>query len=111
VASEATVALTGSAFAWRELDKIRVMGRAGAVGVFEPLSESDEQSAEQLARAAAYAEGLVHWRAADFAAAAENFARFADCDPPSAKFLARALKFAENPPGPNWDPVNQLDEK
>jgi adenylate cyclase len=111
VASEATVALTGSAFAWRELDKIRVMGRAGAVGVFEPLSESDEQSAEQLERAAAYAEGLVHWRAADFAAAAENFARFADCDPPSAKFLARALKFAENPPGPNWDPVNQLDEK
>jgi adenylate cyclase len=111
MASEATVALTGSAFTWRELDKIRVKGRAGAVGIFEPLAESGLQSAEQSERAAAYAEGLARWRVADFAAAARSFAHFADCDPPSARFLARAQRFAEHPPDSNWDPVNQLDEK
>jgi hypothetical protein len=110
-ASHTTVALTGSAFTWRELDKIRVKGRAAAVGVFEPLSESGLQSAEQSERAAAYAEGLARWRAAEFAAAAASFARFADCDPPSAKFLARARKLAEAPPDANWDPIKQLDEK
>jgi adenylate cyclase len=31
VASEMTVALTGSKFAWRELDAVRVRGRSGPV--------------------------------------------------------------------------------
>ena len=73
VASQATVALTGSAFTWRELDEIRVKGRAGAIGVFEPLAELGLASAEQLERAAAYALGLARWRAADFAGAASHF--------------------------------------
>jgi adenylate cyclase len=111
VASQATVALTGSAFTWRELDEIRVKGRAGAIGVFEPQAESGLASAEQLERAAAYALGLARWRAADFAGAASHFARFADCDPPSARILARAQKFVEHPPEANWDSVHQLDEK
>lgn len=111
VASPATVALAGSAFAWREIDTVRVKGRTGTVGVFEPLCEAGNESAEQAERAAAYADGLARWRAADFAGAARSFARFADSDPPAARFLARAQKFAAHPPGPNWDPVNQLDEK
>jgi adenylate cyclase len=111
MASQTTFSLTKSAFTWRELDNIRVKGRAGAVGIFEPLAESGLESPEQSEIAAAYAKGLAHWRAADFGEAARNFARFADCDPPSAKFLARARKFAEHPPGPDWDPINQLDEK
>ncbi len=111
VASQATVALTGSAFAWREIDTVRVKGRSGTVGVFEPLCEAAVETAEQGDRAAAYADGLTHWRAADFAGAAQSFARFADSDPPAARFLARAQKFAANPPGPSWNPVNQLDEK
>jgi adenylate cyclase len=111
VASAATVALTGSTFAWREIDTVRVQGRTGTVGVFEPLSEAARESSEQIEHSAAYAEGLARWRAADFTAAARSFARFAADDPPAAKFLARAQKFAESPPGPDWDPVNQLDEK
>jgi class 3 adenylate cyclase len=110
VASQATVALTGSTFAWREIDAVRVKGRGGTVGVFEPLSEAGRESAEQIEHAAAYADGLARWRTADFAAAARSFARFAD-DLPAAKFLARAQKFAESPPGPNWDPVSQIDDK
>jgi class 3 adenylate cyclase len=111
VASQTTVALTESDFTWREIDTVRVKGRAGTVGVFEPLSEAGRESAEQIERAAAYADGLTRWRAADFPAAARSFAHFAADDLPAAKFLVRAQKFAESPPGPNWNPVNQLDEK
>jgi adenylate cyclase len=111
LASEATVAFTGSTFAWREIDAIGVKGRSGAVRIYEPLAESGHETPEQLERAAAYAAGLEHWRAADFLNAATCFARFADSDPPSARFLERALNFSAHPPGLDWKPVNRLTEK
>jgi class 3 adenylate cyclase/CHASE2 domain-containing sensor protein len=111
MASEMTVSLTGPAFAWRELDAIRVMGRSQAVKIYEPLAEAGTETPEQAARAAAYAEGLARWRARDFSAAMECFARVADADPPAARFLRRAKKLAEHPPGPEWEPVTALEEK
>ena len=111
IASQTTVALTGSSFVWRELDEIRVQGRAGAIAIFEPLAEAGLATTEQLNGAAAYTEGLAHWRAADFRQAAQSFSHFADRDPPSERFLSRAQKFVEHPPASNWDPVSQLDEK
>ena len=38
IASETTVALTGDAFAWRELDAIRVKGRTQALKIYELLA-------------------------------------------------------------------------
>ena len=111
IASEATVALTGGAFVWRELDIVRVQGRSQAVKIFEPLAGSGQVSADDEARASAYAEGLARWRARDFAGAAECFERFAHADPPSALFMARAKACAANPPGPEWEPVNTLEGK
>src|SRR5215831_19580643 len=40
IASEATVALTGAGFVWRELDIVRVQGRSQPVKIFEPLAET-----------------------------------------------------------------------
>ena len=111
MASEATVSLTGSAFAWRELDTILVKGRAGAVKIHQPLAAAGEATAEQLARAEAYAEGLARFRARDFAGAATHFARHADTDPPAAAFLQRSKELTKNPPGPDWEPINVLEEK
>jgi class 3 adenylate cyclase len=64
-----------------------------------------------LARAHAYAEGLTRYRARDFAAAAEQFARVAAEDPPSALLLARVRELAREPPGPQWEPVTAQEEK
>jgi class 3 adenylate cyclase/CHASE2 domain-containing sensor protein len=111
MASEMTVALAGSAFAWRELDAIRVKGRAQPVKIYEPLAEDGQHSPEQAAHAAAYAQGLARWRARDFAGAAQCFAPGAGADPPSALFLQRAKILAEHPPGPDWEPVNTLEGK
>ena len=111
IASETTMALTGAAFVWRELDTIRVKGRATAVRIYEPLAAADAVTPEQLSRGKAYAEGLARFRARDFTGAAEHFAHAADADPPSALFLARVRELARRPPGPDWEPVNALEEK
>ena len=110
-ASEMTVELTGSTFAWRELDAIRVKGRATPVKIYELLAEAGEETAQQAAAATAYALGLAYWRNREFGAAAKCFERVADVDRPSALFLSRANAFASHPPGPDWEPVTTLDAK
>jgi len=111
MASEATVALADDAFVWRELDAVRVKGRVQPVKVYEPLAAAGHTSEAQTERAKAYGESLSAFRARDFAAAAEQFARFAEEDPPSAALRNRARALAAQPPGPEWEPVNTLDEK
>src|SRR5450631_3619316 len=110
-ASEMTVELTGSTFAWRELDAIRVKGRATPVKIYELLAEAGEETPQQAAAATAYAQGLAYWRSREFDAAAKCFERVADVDRPSALFLSRANAFASLPPGPDWEPVTTLDAK
>ncbi len=111
LASESTMALTGAAFAWREIDAIRVKGRSQPVRVFEPLGEAGGPDAERLRRAAAYGEGLALWRKRHFSGAAQRFALGAGSDPPSALFLARAEKLSRDPPQADWEPVQTLEEK
>jgi adenylate cyclase len=111
IASEMTVKLTGSAFAWREVDEIRVKGRMQPVTIFELLDAAGQQTQEQIKSAAAYAEGLARWRRRDFEGAVRFFERVADFDKPSALFLARAKAFAKHPPGADWDPVRALEGK
>ena len=110
-ASEMTVALTGSAFTWRELDAIRVQGRSGPVKIYELLAVAGQETPQQVASAAVYAEGLAHWRRREFDAAAKCFARVAEVDKPSALFLGRANAFVSHPPGPDWNPVTRLEGK
>jgi adenylate cyclase len=111
MASEMTVALTQANFVWRELDAIRVKGRADPVKVYEALAEAGHETPGQQRIAAAYAEGLACWRARRFGQAAECFDRLADVDPPSALFRARARELADHPPPPDWVPVNTLEGK
>jgi adenylate cyclase len=110
-ASEMTVELTGSTFTWRELDAIRVKGRATPVKIYELLAEAGQETPQQAVAAATYAQGLTYWRNREFDAAAKCFERVADVDKPSALFLSRAEPFAGHPPGPDWEPVTTLDAK
>jgi class 3 adenylate cyclase len=108
LASQTTVTLTGSKFSWRELDAIRVLGRSNPVKIYELIAEAGEETVQQAASRASYAEGLAHWRIGEFEAAAKCFKRFAHLDKPSALFLSRANAFITDPPGPDWEPVNFL---
>jgi adenylate cyclase len=109
--ADATVQRCGGAFAWREVDAVRVKGRAQPVRVYEPLAEAGAETTAQRAQAAAHAEGLAAWRTRDFERAAAAFERHAADDPPAARFAARARELAARPPGPGWEPVNTLEGK
>ena len=111
IASETTVALTGEAFAWRELDAIRVKGRTQALKIYELLTRAAELTPEQEVLITDYAEGLAHWRAREFDRAATCFGRSASVDRPAALFRDRARELAEAPPGGDWDPIRTLQEK
>ncbi|MFY9625644.1 MAG: adenylate/guanylate cyclase domain-containing protein [Rhodoplanes sp.] len=111
LASEGTVKLTGAVFIWRELDAIRVKGRTQPVRIYGPVAERGRETPEQMALAAAYAEGLACWRARDFAGARDCFARIADADRPAALFLQRIKKIVARPLDPDWEPVFSLEGK
>jgi adenylate cyclase/guanylate cyclase len=111
IASETTVALTGEAFAWRELDAIRVKGRIQALKIYELLARAAELTPERRLLIANYAEGLAHWRAREFDRAATCFGRSAGIDRPAALFRDRARELAAAPPGGDWDPIRTLQEK
>jgi adenylate cyclase len=111
LASEATRTLTGTAFRWREIDAIRVLGRLRPLSIYEPLAPAGQENSAQSAHALIYAEGLACWRRREFARAAELFASIAETDPPSALFMLRARKLALVPPAADWEPINTLEGK
>jgi len=111
IASETTVALAGDGFAWRELDAIRVKGRTQALKIFELLARKPELTEAQQKSASDYAEGLAHWRAGEFAEAADAFGRSAGSDRSAAMFRDRARELVAAPPAADWDPVRTLQEK
>jgi adenylate cyclase len=111
IASETTVAATGTAFTWRELDATRVKGRTAPVKLYELVAETGRETPELRQAAAAYAEGLSHWRAREFDAAVTCFSRVADIDKPSALFLKRSREFAKQSPDADWEPVSVLEGK
>jgi adenylate cyclase len=112
IASDTTVALAGEAFAWRELDTIRVKGRTQSLKIHELMAGSaSELMGSQRAALADYAAGLSHWRAGEFDLAAGCFERSAVQDRPSALFRERARHAADNVPDPDWEPVRSLLEK
>jgi adenylate cyclase len=111
IASETTVAATGTAFEWRELDAVRVKGRTTPLKIYELLDAAGQATSQQQDAAVIYAQGLAQWRMRDFADAAKSFSRAAEFDKPSALFGKRAADLAKTPPGDGWDPVSSLESK
>jgi len=107
--SASTAELLHDAHALREIDWLRVRGRATPVAIHavdpQPLDTAI------LAR---YADGLAAYRAGDWTAARAAFdAVLAEApdDAPSLTMRARAAEFAARPPPPPWDGVYALDDK
>src|SRR4029079_15409705 len=80
IAAETTVAATGNAFTWRELDSVRVKGRTTPLRIYELVAEAGEVSPDRQEAAVAYSEGLAHWPAREFDAAVTCFSRVAESD-------------------------------
>jgi adenylate cyclase len=113
--SERTRAMIGDAFLCREIDRVRVTGRAQAITIHE-----------LLARRADDHDGAVARRATGFAAALDAYRRQA-WDEATARletlgsewprdraippFLARCRRLRAAPPGEGWDWVSEMPTK
>jgi len=101
---EATAKAAGDAFAFREIDVVRVKGRATAAPVFELVGRTGH------AIDPAWIEGLAHYRAREFADALAKFEGLAD-DPAAKVMAARCEILIEAPPPEDWDGVYEQRSK
>ncbi len=100
---EATAKAAGDAFRFREIDLVRVKGRAKAIPVFELVGRAGAQDP-------AFARALALYRARDFAAAGAGFATLRE-DPAAAVMAARCAELAIAPPPAAWDGVYEQRSK
>jgi adenylate cyclase len=102
IASDAARRAAGDAHAFRELDRVRVVGRDQPVALFEPLPPG-------AATDPRFAEGLALWRRGAFAQAAALFRQLPG-DPAADALAERAEAWAHHPPA-HWDGILNLQQK
>ncbi|HWO25750.1 MAG TPA: adenylate/guanylate cyclase domain-containing protein [Kofleriaceae bacterium] len=95
---EATARAAGAGFVFREIDLVRVKGRAGAAPVFELIGAAPADDAPAFSRA------LALYRDRKFGEAKAAFAALSG-DPAAAVMAARCEVLAAAPPPPGWDGV------
>lgn len=104
---EATRQAAGSAFVFRELDRVRVVGKDRAARIFQLLGKPGQSplSTEDLV---AWERMLTCYRARDFTSAEAELRALAGRHPsdgPTQVFLERVRDLAASPPGASWDGV------
>ncbi len=113
--SASTVDLLHDRYRLRELDWLRVRGKAAPIPVFEVLGRDDEAApASEHAVRRHYEAGLTAYRQRDWHGALAHFhaALTSDSrDGPSAIMAKRAAAYLLNPPGDEWEGVFVLTDK
>ncbi len=114
VVGEMTRAAAGEAFVFRELDLVRVKGKARAIRVYEPICRTGEAD-EALQRGLAdYHEFLSDFRARRWAEARAGFSRLREGVPGLRLYeiyLERIEALSTDDPGEGWDGVYERKEK
>jgi adenylate cyclase len=96
----------------REIDRVRVKGRAHPVTLFEPLPETADSSI--VGELAAWDEALRQYRNRRFADAGNSFAALAAEHPGKriyTYFAHRCASYAAAPPPPDWDGATNFATK
>ena len=112
LASSSTLALLRGRYCLREIDLLRVKGRAAPIGLHEVVG--DANAAARAPEIQHYATGLAAYRRGDWDHAIKAFddaLRCAPGDSPSLVMRARAIDFAQQPPAPDWDGVYSVGDK
>jgi adenylate cyclase len=112
--SEPTVRAAGEEIAFREIDRLVVVGQTHPEAVFEIIGRTDELTPAQLALLERYAEGLSAYRARRWDDARHAFSAALEAVPgdlPSMLLIKRIDDFMASPPAADWDGSWQLDHK
>jgi adenylate cyclase len=112
IAAEATITLVRELVVARELDFVRVKGKAQISRIFEILGPagSEAQWAESIRQ---FGAGLTAYRARDWQRAIEAFEgalRERGDDGPAEFYLRRCRDHVRTPPAPGWEPVTTFGE-
>jgi adenylate cyclase len=113
IASDNTIELMRETVVARELDIVRVQGRAAPVRIFELLGPASETQRWAPLRSA-FAAGLFAYRARQWERAIDAFVavlKERPNDKPSLLFVERCRHFLEAPPDADWDGVTAFDRK
>jgi len=96
---------------FRELDRVRVRGKAEATSIFEPLGLSAEVDAARLADIERFHRALEHYRAQQWDQADELLAPAAPGCRLYRIYRERIAHFRLHPPGADWDGVFEFQIK
>ncbi len=114
VIGEETHRLAGEAFVYRELDLIRVKGKAQAVRVFQPICSTAEADSTLLEELRLYEEALRCYRTQQWDHAEGLFRQLLSGCPERMLYqlyLQRIAALRDTPPAHDWDGVYDRSEK
>jgi class 3 adenylate cyclase len=113
--SDLTRAAAGDRFLFRNLDRVRVVGKVHPVEVYELLGPTSHDRDATLANlAATFETAVAAYRRRAFGEAQTLFARIAGVhvgDGPSAVYLRRCDAYLASPPGAGWEAVFEARTK
>lgn len=112
--AEETARRIGPALELREVDTVVVLGQSHPVRIFEALGHAGEVPANRQAMRDAYLQGLMAYRACDWAGARGAFGEALREDPedgPSSVMLARIDALEMAPPPEGWDGAWSMSSK
>jgi len=101
-------------FVFRELDRVRVKGKALPVSLYEPLGKVGEVGVAREAELKLWQEALSAYRAQAWGQAVAALCELegtAPGHPLYGLYQMRVAHLRENPPGENWDGVTTFDSK
>jgi adenylate cyclase len=104
IVSEFTRAKIGEAFVCRELDRVKVKGKAIPVTIFEVMGRAKDAAADELRqKGERFSSALQKYYAADFETAQKEFEELQAQDPTSEIYAERCALWREAPPPDGWD--------
>ena len=113
VVGEQTRSAAGDRFLYRELDLIRVKGKAQAIRVFQPLCLREQATPEIMEELQQYETALNAYRQQQWERAEELFAALHSAHPDGVCgiYLERIAALKATPPDADWDGVYERKEK
>ena len=113
VVGETTRNRLRSEFVFRELDRVRVKGKAEPIGIYQPLGIAGEVDQEILEELKLWDQALRYYRVQDWdraEAALLNLSRMAPCYLYEL-YTQRIEVYRKQPPGEGWDGVTTFETK
>ncbi len=99
---------------FRELDRVRVVGKDEPIAIYEPLGLQGEVPKDAMDRIKLFQQALKFYRAQDWDKAELQLLNLQRADPSDGlyqAFLERIAYLRSHPPGPGWDGVFDFDTK